>query len=97
MRLGTVLRIGCGELDEMLPGNADFHQHLVALGVPHSHTTVPSAAHDPMLVLQGLAAQTGWGFYAAALAVPDPKPAELDVNGRIDSVDVALLLLDFKV
>ncbi len=94
-RLGTVLRIGCGEIDAMLPGNADFHQHLITLGVPHSYTTVPNVDHDALQTLQGLAAQTGWGFYAAALAVPDPQPADLDVNGRIDGGDLAVLLLNF--
>jgi enterochelin esterase-like enzyme len=89
--LRTRIRIGVGSLDAMLPANADFHSHLLALGVPHQLVVVPGVGHDALLTLQGLGLE-GWNFYLDALATPCRQPADLDCSGTVDAVDLAAVL-----
>ena len=89
--LCTKLRIGVGALDAMLPSNVDFHDHLNALGLPHTLTVVPNVGHDAWLTLQGLGPST-WDFYLEAFATPCPQAADLDCSGAVDGSDLGQLL-----
>ncbi len=64
---GKILfRLAIGELDETLPANVAFHQHLERLRIPHTFTVVPGVRHDTLALRNGLGDAT-WEFYRQAL------------------------------
>ena len=62
---GSLIRIVCGDQDETLANNRDFHQHLERLGIPHEWTVLPGVDHDPLGTLAALG-DSNWGFYRRA-------------------------------
>ncbi|NSW56861.1 MAG: esterase family protein [Armatimonadetes bacterium] len=64
---GKILfRLAIGELDETLPANLAFHEHLDYLRIAHSFTVVPGVGHDTLKVRDGLG-DSNWEFYRQAL------------------------------
>jgi len=59
---GSRLRLVIGGTDETLQNNADFHDHLVGLGIPHDWIVLPGVGHDPIRVLTALG-DRHWAFY----------------------------------
>lgn len=62
----TLIRQVIGDLDQTLPANQAFHEHLTALAVPHEYAVLPGIGHDPMAVLTSLGERM-WAFYDRAL------------------------------
>jgi enterochelin esterase-like enzyme len=62
---GSRIRMVIGARDETLQNNADFHAHLVRLGIPHDWIVLPGVGHDPMGVLTALG-DRHWAFYREA-------------------------------
>jgi S-formylglutathione hydrolase FrmB len=58
----TRIRLVIGERDETLPANRAFHEHLTALGVPHTFAVLPGVGHDPRAVLDAIG-DANWEFY----------------------------------
>jgi hypothetical protein len=54
-----------GGRDETLQNNADFHGHLVGLGIQHDWIVLPGVGHDPMGLLNALG-DRHWAFYREA-------------------------------
>lgn len=73
------VRLVIGADDETFANNRDFHEHLDALGIPHSWTVLPDVGHDPAGVLDALGAGN-WAFHRAAFAAAD----QADEVGRPD-------------
>ncbi len=61
----SLIRIVVGALDETLPANVEFHDHLTTLNVPHTWKVLPGVGHDPLRVLKVLADEN-WEFYRQA-------------------------------
>ena len=64
---GSLVRMVCGDQDNLLANNRAFHEHLERLGIPHSWTVLPGVDHDPLGTLEALG-DTNWGFYRQAFA-----------------------------
>ena len=64
---GSLIRIVCGEQDNTLANNRDFHDHLDRLGIPHTWTVLPGVDHDPLGTLEALG-DANWDFYRRAFA-----------------------------
>ena len=62
---GSLVRMVCGNRDETLAANLDFHEHLDRLGIPHSWTVLDGVGHDPLRTLEALG-DSNWGFYRTA-------------------------------
>ena len=62
---GSRIRLVIGGRDETLQNNADFHAHLVGLGIQHDWIVLPDVGHDPMRVLTALG-DRHWAFYREA-------------------------------
>lgn len=63
----SLIRIVIGALDETLPANVEFHDHLTKLNVPHTWKILPNVGHDPLRVLKVLGDEN-WEFYRKAFA-----------------------------
>jgi enterochelin esterase-like enzyme len=74
-----LVRVAVGEADAMLGPNADLHEHLVSIGIPHGWQTYPGIGHDPLPLLQAMG-PSNWAFYRVAAACPDDYNADLSVN-----------------
>lgn len=59
------IRQAIGDQDEISPINRNFHEHLVALKIPHTFTLLPGVGHQPLAVLQALG-EANWDFYRQA-------------------------------
>jgi len=59
------IRLVIGGRDETLQNNADFHGHLVGLGIQHDWIVLPGVGHDPMGLLNALG-DRHWAFYREA-------------------------------
>ena len=78
LRENTRLRIVVGERDFTLPMNRAFHEHLVALGIPHDFIILPGIEHRTMPLLAALG-DDGWGFYRGQNR---SSPPESDPGGN---------------
>jgi S-formylglutathione hydrolase FrmB len=56
------LHLAIGALDNSSPNKVRFHEHLVALGVPHEFTLVPAVRHAVLPLFEGLG-EARWSFY----------------------------------
>ena len=57
------LRIAVGDEDHVFPANADFQEHLSALGIEHAWYVFEGLAHQAPAVLTALQQAGGWAFY----------------------------------
>jgi len=85
------VRLVIGADDETFANNRDFHEHLDALGIPHSWTVLPGVGHDPDGVLEALGADN-WAFHRAAFAGATegrtvPEQPEAEIRLRIQDRD----------
>ena len=65
---GSLVRMVCGDQDNLLANNRAFHEHLERLGIPHTWTVLSGVDHDPLGTLEALG-DTNWGFYRQAFGV----------------------------
>jgi enterochelin esterase-like enzyme len=61
----SLVRMAIGSRDETFANNAAFHDHLVALGIPHEWIVIEGVGHDPMRLLRSLG-DRHWSFYRKA-------------------------------
>ena len=85
------MRLVIGAADETFANNRDFHEHLDALGIPHSWTVLPGVGHDPAGVLDALGADN-WAFHRAAFSDPAkgrsaPEQPDVEIRLRIQDRD----------
>jgi enterochelin esterase-like enzyme len=66
---GSLVRVVIGDRDETYANNLAFHEHLVALGIPHEWRVLRGVGHDPMAVLRELD-DAHWAFYRKAFGAP---------------------------
>ena len=66
---GSLVRLVIGDRDETYANNLAFHEHLVALGIPHEWRVLRGVGHDPMAVLRELD-DAHWAFYRKAFGAP---------------------------
>ena len=66
---GSLVRVVIGDRDETYANNVAFHEHLVALGIPHEWRVLRGVGHDPMAVLRELD-EAHWVFYRKAFGAP---------------------------
>ncbi len=59
---GLPVRIAIGTVDEMIDINRRFHDHLTALGIPHTYIELAGVDHSPVRTLQALG-EALWAFY----------------------------------
>ena len=57
-----IIRQVIGELDQSLPANQAFSDHLEGLGIPHQFHRVPGVGHRALKLLEGLG-EANWAFY----------------------------------
>jgi poly(3-hydroxybutyrate) depolymerase len=65
IKRGSLVRQVCGEEDETLANNRDFHEHLERLGIPHTWIVLAGVDHDPLATLTALG-DSNWVFYQKA-------------------------------
>jgi len=65
------IRLAIGELDETLPANREFVEHLGRLGIPHTFHIVPEVGHKPQPLLLKLG-EENWTFYRETLGETAP-------------------------
>jgi S-formylglutathione hydrolase FrmB len=65
IRQGSLVRMVCGDRDNLHANNRDFHEHLERLGIPHTWTVLPGVDHDPLATFEALG-DSNWGFYREA-------------------------------
>ncbi len=65
IRQGSLVRMVCGDRDNLHANNQDFHEHLERLGIPHTWTVLPGVDHDPLATFEALG-DSNWGFYREA-------------------------------
>jgi poly(3-hydroxybutyrate) depolymerase len=75
------VRLVIGADDETFANNRDFHEHLDALGIPHTWTVLPGVGHDPAGVLAALGADT-WEFHRAAFAADATRAHDVEQPDR---------------
>ena len=63
----SLVRVVIGDRDETYPANVEFHEHLVALAIPHEWIVLPGVDHDPNATLETLG-DRHWAFYRKAFA-----------------------------
>jgi CubicO group peptidase (beta-lactamase class C family)/esterase/lipase superfamily enzyme len=66
------LRIVVGERDETFEFNRDFHERLLALGLPHEYVPLPGVAHDPMALLAAMGDRF-WTFHQRVFTPPEGR------------------------
>ena len=66
---GSLVRVVIGDRDETYANNLAFHEHLVALGIPHEWRVLRGVGHDPMALLRELD-DAHWAFYRKAFGAP---------------------------
>jgi enterochelin esterase-like enzyme len=91
---GTVVRLGIGSMDTLVPMNQDFAAHLATLEVPHTFTVAPGVGHSVSDLLPALGT-ANWAFYNAALAQACRPIEDLDGSGTVDAGDIGAMLLAF--
>ena len=90
---GSLVRMVIGDKDETYTNNVAFHEHLVALGIPHEWTVLQGLGHDPVAVFESLG-DDNWAFYRKAflnaadgeiqLRVKDAARRALYTNAPVD-------------
>jgi hypothetical protein len=80
-----------GDKDETYTNNVAFHEHLVALGIPHEWTVLQGLGHDPVTVFESLG-DDNWAFYRAAFgqtagSSSAARKAEVVLSFRIKDQD----------
>lgn len=65
----SLVRMVVGSRDETYGANLAFHEHLVALGIPHDWIVVEGVGHEPLRLLQALG-DAEWEFYRRAFGQP---------------------------
>jgi ABC-type histidine transport system ATPase subunit len=63
----SLVRVVIGDRDETYPANVEFHEHLVALAIPHEWIVLPGVDHDPNATLETLG-DRHWAVYRKAFA-----------------------------
>jgi CubicO group peptidase (beta-lactamase class C family)/enterochelin esterase-like enzyme len=66
---GSLVRQVCGDQDETLGPNRDFHELLESLKIPHAWIVLTGVDHNPMKTLEALG-DSNWLFYRAAFDGP---------------------------
>jgi hypothetical protein len=61
----SLVRLVIGSRDETFQNNLAFHEHLVALGIPHDWIVIEGVGHSPMATLEALG-DSHWDFYRRA-------------------------------
>ncbi len=61
----SLVRMVIGSRDETYGANLAFHEHLVALGIPHDWIVVEGVGHDPLRLLRS-SGDAHWAFYRRA-------------------------------
>lgn len=88
---GLRIRVAVGMLDEMLPPNQAFHEHLLALGIPHEFTTPPGVGHSAGALFDALG-EPNWDFYEEVFGGVGTRVGDLNGDHRVDGADIALML-----
>ena len=65
---GSMVRMVIGSRDETFVNNAAFHDHLVALGIPHDWIVVEGVGHEPLRLLRSLG-DRHWAFYLSLIHI----------------------------
>ncbi len=65
----VTIRQVVGELDETLPANVDFHEHLQQIGIPHEFVTLPRVRHNPLRTITARG-NMHWQFYCDVFGNP---------------------------
>lgn len=61
----SLVRLVIGSRDETFQNNLAFHEHLVALSIPHDWIVIEGVGHSPMATLEALG-DSHWDFYRRA-------------------------------
>jgi poly(3-hydroxybutyrate) depolymerase len=88
---GSLIRMVCGDQDNLLSNNRDFHEHLERLGIPHTWTVLPGVDHDPLGTLEALG-DSNWAFYRQAFGEPagsrpPARKADTDISFKVKGRD----------
>ncbi len=88
---GSLIRMVCGDQDNLLSNNRDFHEHLERLGIPHTWTVLPGVDHDPLGTLEALG-DSNWAFYRQAFGEPagsrpPARKVDTDISFKVKGRD----------
>jgi poly(3-hydroxybutyrate) depolymerase len=98
---GSLVRMVCGDQDNLLANNRAFHEHLERLGIPHSWTVLPGVDHDPLGTLEALG-DTNWGFYRQAFAEQAvartaARQADVDISFTVQGRDRRAVIVNAPI
>ena len=98
---GSLVRMVCGDQDNLLANNRAFHEHLERLGIPHSWTVLPGVDHDPLGTLEALG-DTNWGFYKQAFAEQAvartaARQADVDITFTVQGRDRRAVIVNAPI
>ena len=98
---GSLVRMVCGDQDNLLANNRAFHEHLERLGIPHSWTVLPGVDHDPLGTLEALG-DTNWGFYRQAFAEQAvartaARQADVDITFTVQGRDRRAVIVNAPI
>ena len=98
---GSLVRMVCGDQDNLLANNRAFHEHLERLGIPHGWTVLPGVDHDPLGTLEALG-DTNWGFYRQAFAEQAvartaARQADVDITFTVQGRDRRAVIVNAPI